>query len=329
MSTVTLDSVDRKVIHALQIDGRASFTSIAEVLEVSDQTVARRYRRLRTARAMRVLGLPNLSRFGSAACVLRVQCTPTGAREIANALAAREDTSWVSLTAGGTEIVCLTRTGLGSGRAPLLLQKLPHTPRVVGITAQYILRMFSGGPTGWHAKSNALTPAQVARLRPADRAPAPERTDPVQVREGDAELLALLATDGRAGHAKLAAATGLSETTVMRRIDQLTRSGALFFDVEVDSLLLGYELEVMLWLSVAPSDLVTVGHALARHPEVVLAAAVTGTTNLLAIAVCRTMGDFCHYLTDKIGELRQIQHVESAPVMRSVKQAGTLVPEMR
>ena len=47
----TLDALDLKLLHALQIDGRAPFSRIAEVLGVSDQTVARRFRRLRTTAA--------------------------------------------------------------------------------------------------------------------------------------------------------------------------------------------------------------------------------------------------------------------------------------
>ncbi|MYR89980.1 AsnC family transcriptional regulator, partial [Streptomyces sp. SID685] len=42
------DELDRRLVHALQIDGRAPFSTIAEALGVSDRTVARRYARLRS-----------------------------------------------------------------------------------------------------------------------------------------------------------------------------------------------------------------------------------------------------------------------------------------
>lgn len=47
MDSVTLDPVDLRLLHALQIDGRAAFSRIADVLGVSDRTVARRFGRLR------------------------------------------------------------------------------------------------------------------------------------------------------------------------------------------------------------------------------------------------------------------------------------------
>ena len=42
--TVTVDAFDRQIIHALQIEPRAAFRTIASLLDVSEQTVARRRR---------------------------------------------------------------------------------------------------------------------------------------------------------------------------------------------------------------------------------------------------------------------------------------------
>ncbi|MEV4619994.1 Lrp/AsnC family transcriptional regulator [Asanoa sp. NPDC049573] len=74
---------------------------------------------------------------------------------------------------------------------------------------------------------------------------------------------AALARDGRLGYPELAAATGWGETTVRRRLQDLTASGALFYDVDVDPDVLGFRARVLLWLSVAPSRLAAVGAALA------------------------------------------------------------------
>src|SRR6195952_3076649 len=61
---VEFDDLDRGLLHALQVDGRAPFRRIAEVLGVSDQTVARRYARLRSTNALRVLGLVDPTTVG-------------------------------------------------------------------------------------------------------------------------------------------------------------------------------------------------------------------------------------------------------------------------
>lgn len=70
------------------------------VLGVSDQTVARRYRRLRSSGDLRVLGMADESRLGRTAWVVRLHCTPDAAEKLAQAFARRPDTSYVALISG-------------------------------------------------------------------------------------------------------------------------------------------------------------------------------------------------------------------------------------
>ncbi|HEY2270636.1 MAG TPA: AsnC family protein, partial [Streptosporangiaceae bacterium] len=44
LKTDQLDDIDRGLVHALQVSGRAPFGVIGEALGVSDHTIARRYR---------------------------------------------------------------------------------------------------------------------------------------------------------------------------------------------------------------------------------------------------------------------------------------------
>jgi len=105
VSSLVLDELDRGIVHALHIDGRAPFSRIAQVLGVSDQTVARRYRRLCSAGSLRVVGVPDARRLGWVEWFVRVQVMPDAAVPVADALARRKDTSWVCLISGGTQIV--------------------------------------------------------------------------------------------------------------------------------------------------------------------------------------------------------------------------------
>lgn len=321
---MTLDLLDRKIVHALQLDGRAPFTMIGAALGVSDQTVARRYRRLRSAGALRVLGLTDARRLGHVEWLVRLRCVPGAAEPIAAALAERPDTSWVSLTSGGTEIVCFTRTRGHQPRGNPLLGKLPHTPRVVAVTAHCLLRMYFGGATGWNGRADALTPRETRHLRP----PAPSgrpSPGPVDLTAEDEPLLAELARDGRAGYRTLAAATGWSESTIHRRLEHLRHTGVLFFDVDIDPRLLGFTCEAMLWLAVPPARLAELGTTLAGHPEVAFAAATTGPTNLVASVGCHDVDALYDYIATRLGTLDAISHIETAPVIHSVKRAGALI----
>src|SRR6185295_10309260 len=227
-----LDSIDRQIVHILTIEPRASFRTVADVAGISDQTAARRYRRMAESAGLRVLGVPDGSRLGWTDWFLRLQTTPGGADSIAEALARRPDTRWVHLASGGTEIICTLQARTEEQRDALFLRGLPGSRRVVQITAHSILHDFTPGP--WREATRALSPAQLEMLAPGGttpparscsargRTPPPPRTP---LGPEDEPLLKELARDGRASTAALAAAIHWHESTVRRRIDELRRSG--------------------------------------------------------------------------------------------------------
>lgn len=317
--TVTLDDIDHGLVHALQIDGRAPLRLIGEALSVSENTVARRYRRLRTAGILRVVGTLNGARLGYHAWTIRLQCTPDAATAIAKALAARPDTSYVYLLSGGTEISCSAQTSTAEESEALLLHKLPRTSRVTSVSAHLLLGHHAL-PNNW-AGSARLTPEQVALLTP----PPAEDAD-VSLGPADRSLFDLLSRDGRASHTELAAASGWSESTVRRRLAVLRQAGVLTFLVDIPPAALGFRAEARLWMSVRPSQLTAVASAMAGHPEVSLVAQTTGPTNLLAAVNCRDSLDLARYLTKRIASLDAIHTIETAPVIRTVKRAGALLP---
>jgi DNA-binding Lrp family transcriptional regulator len=313
MESATLDGTDRALVHALQLDGRAPFARIADVLGVSEQTVARRYRRLSAAGVIRVVGGVDGLRLGHTPWTLRVRCTPDAGPAIAEALARRPDTYWVHLLSGGTEISCFTQSS-----DAVLLEKLPRTRRVLDMTAHSLLHGFAT-PESWQGLA-CLTEEQAARLRPAP----PDGRDDLLPQEEDRPLLDALARDGRTGYAELAGATGWSESAVKRRLGRLRASGALRIQLDYSPRLLGYRAEARLWLSVRPSALLDVATTLSGHPEISFTAVTTGPTNLLATAVCRDNAGLYRYLTERVSALDAIQTLETAPVLRTMKRTGAL-----
>jgi DNA-binding Lrp family transcriptional regulator len=320
VETTMIDAVDRQIIHILSIEPRVSFRVIADVTGISDQTAARRYRRLREAAGLRVLGVPDGSRLGWTDWFVRLQTTPGGADAIAEALARRPDTRWVHLASGGTEIVCTLQARTAEQRDALFLRGLPGSRRVVQISAHSILHNFAPGP--WRETTRALSAAQLEKL---PRSAHPENGTRGALLAEDEPLLAELARDGRAGNAAIAAAIHWHESTVRRRIDELRHSGLLYFEVDIDNQVLGLNTHALLWLSVEPARLEEAGSTLARHPEVPFAAATTGPANLVASAVFRDTQHLYAYLTGELAALPGVTSVETAPIIRTLKRTGSVL----
>ena len=318
VDTLTIDDLDRQLTQCLGVDGRTSFAAIAEVLGVSDQTIARRYRRLRSSGALRVVGLPSPKK-GWASWFLRMRCVPGSGEAIATALARRNDTAWVQLLSGDTEVLCALRGDPREG-SDALLARLPRSNRIVAVTAYSRLHIFSAGTDAL----GFLDVLPASRLAPLLR-PGAAGGHSAELGPLDDALFAALAVDGRTPYADLAVATGWSETTVRRRVDQLRDAGLLYFDLELDMPAFGFRSTVWMWLSVPPSQLADVGSALAKFPEVAYAIATTGPANLAACAVCRSQEELYEFLTDKVGTLPGVERVETAPVIRTVKQASPIV----
>jgi len=324
VESITVDDLDRQLTQCLGVDGRASFSAIAEVLGVSDQTVARRYRRLRSAGALRVVGLKYPKSTGYASWFLRLQCVPGSGEAIAAALAKRPDTAWVQLLSGDTEVLCSLR-GDSTDGTDSLLTRMPRSGRIVAVTAYSRLHMFTGGPDAL-GFMDVLPPDRVAPLRvPVRGRPLPSDTAAEVPSELDEALFATLALDGRTPYADLAAASGWSETTVRRRLDQLRDLGALYYDLELDMPSFGFRASAWMWLSVPPSHLADVGSAMAKFPEVAYVTATTGPANLAACAVCRDEESLYEFLTAKVGALPGVERVETAPIIRTVKQASPVM----
>jgi DNA-binding Lrp family transcriptional regulator len=321
VDTTTIDDLDRQLTHCLAVDGRASFSQIAEILGVSDQTVARRYRRLRSAGVLRVVGLKERKAVGSTSWFLRMQCVPGSGPAIAAALARRADTAWVQVLSGDTEVLSALRGDSREDRAALLA-KLPRSDRILAVTAHSLLHMFTGGPQGI-SSLHVLPESLVEPLR------HPVRGGHVSLSDLDFALLKALGEDGRTPYADLAASTGWSESTVRRRMEQLRDVGVLYYDLEIDAPTFGFHAVTWLWMSVPPAKLASVGETVAKFPEVAYAAATTGPANLAACTVCRDENELYEFLTGKVGALTDVARLETSPVIRTVKQSSAMTFPVR
>lgn len=324
-----LDPTDLGIIRSLQIDPRVPFATMASALGLSEPTVSRRYGRLRRTGVLRVVGVVDPGALGQSQWIVRLRCRPGSGAAIAAALADRDDVSWVALSAAGAEVTCAVRSRSQEEREDLLGRKLPRAAAVLDLDASVMLRKFLGGRGRyWTALTGVLTPEQEARLGSTDSAFAESTvvmTGSPSLSAQDEKLLSALAADGRTSLVDLASAADLTPGRASRRLQTLISDRVVHIHVELAPAALGYHARANLWLRVHPSEIKSVGHALAQMPEVGFAAAMSGRNNLHAIVHCRNLNELFEFTSDRVGTLPGVESAEVSPIHRQIKQAGTLV----
>jgi DNA-binding Lrp family transcriptional regulator len=319
---IVLDAVDRRLLHALSVNGRASFRLIASVIGTSEQTAARRYRRLREAGVVRVVMMPTPEPADHGQLV-RLEVQPQAARAVSEALARRPDVSWLRLMNAGAEMLFGVRARTPAERDALLLDQLPRTGRVLRTTVYSVLHHFrTDGEADWNGFPDRLDRERTRQLR-GDAA----KLAPARLTAADQPIVDALSVDGRATYARLAQVSGMSESAIARRLDQLVGSGALYSDVDIAPEHLGYPAGATLYLEVTPSRVPAVGKLLAAHPETAFVAAVGGSANVVAAIRCRDVSEIYEYVTVTLGRIGGIEHVEVSTVSRTIKHARLITDE--
>lgn len=317
-----LSPLDQRLVAALQWDGRLTAERAAHVLGLNPATVRRRLHALGADGTVRVVISPvaRPRNGGSAgALFLRIRVLRGKLDTIVAALAAREDIPFIDVTTSGDEIFAVARTQPGS-RDPLVFRQLPSTQAVTSVECATILHVFRLTSEWRH---QVLTPPEIAALRPAESVPGATTSGSSGLYGVDTDALEqaivdALTPDARLTATALAARTGHPESTVRRRLAQLTAQGRLITQVLVDPHRLGLPIEAKLLLHVPPDHLAAAGQALADHPSVHGAFATSGPSNLHAAAYFPDLTALYGFLSRDLVGLG-ITHVETAIVSRAAK----------
>lgn len=295
-----LTELDRRIIVALQRDGRASWRAIAETVDGAVATVARRGQQLLADGVVRIAGVPALGAQGPYdAFMIRINCAPGTQLSVAEQLIAQEDVRFCTLVTGQYDIMAELIVRGGATNYPQILEELQQIEGVVRWRGDLILHVYKISFDWGRQLYGDVPPPPPNVGEPMEPAPCqPEHFD-----EHDWQILGILKEDGRETFQAIANRLGINESSVRRRYERLRAAHCMQLLTLVPSAALGMGAETLMTVRVAPARLDAVARKLAQLPFVRYLAAMLDENALFCEVITPSTQELSRFITEELARL--------------------------
>ncbi|MFD9375337.1 Lrp/AsnC family transcriptional regulator [Streptomyces sp. NPDC059999] len=309
-----VDDTDRALVHALQLAPRASWERLGPVLGARPDTLARRWERMTGAGEAWISGL-GLRTGNQSPCMawVEVTCAAGTAPAVGAALVGDPHTLGVQHTTGARDLLAFVAVPNLHTLYRYLSFRVQRIPGV-GATRSSMVTAVHSAPDRW--RLDQLTPLQIdlltGRTRRSTSSAAPAGPAPTSMTEEDRPLVLALASDARRSVASLARETGMSESTVRRRLGRLEAGQGLRYSCAMASGVSGWPVSATLWAEVPEHEVADCAAAAIGLRETRTCMSVSGPWNFMISARLRTIAELSRYTSDLSRRLPAMRVTDSA-----------------
>lgn len=282
MHEAEVDAIDQRLLNALQIEPRASWTTLAPVVGVDASTLARRWARLTEDGIAWVTGHPTRGQ----AALIEIECELPHVEAIAHELRHDPHLYVLDFSSGARDLLALMLSPDLPALSEYTVARLGRLQGVRRIRTHVADEMFIDG-SSWRLR--VLSSDETRRIPP----PAPPRARAARQVPDEVQQAILPAVweDGRVSVAAIADRSGISPQRISDGIATMRQSGALRFRTDVARAALGWP--VYAWYFVeAPARVLEASRAtILAIREVRLAFSAASRYNLVLAVWLRRLTD--------------------------------------
>jgi DNA-binding Lrp family transcriptional regulator len=312
---------DLALVHALQVQPRATWTDLAAVLGCTTATAARRWQRLQDEGIAWIAAVPG-ARCSAFTAFLSLRCS-AGRREAVGALLAKDpEAVTIELTAGRYDLFVEVIAPDLAAFTRYLLERVEQVPGVTEVSVAVATHVVTEA-SRW--RLDALEPRLSSALADAGTPRTGGRPTARALSELDLALLTALGDDGRRPWEGLAQATGTSPATARRRVERLLATEEAALRCDIAAPLFGRPVTYSLRARVPAPELAAAARTLTAVPSVRFVAALAGPDNLLATFWLRSVEEVHRVETEAVARHPEIRVTDRALALRSVKRMGHLL----
>ncbi|MFD8983085.1 Lrp/AsnC family transcriptional regulator [Streptomyces sp. NPDC059564] len=310
----SIDDTDRALVHALQLAPRASWERLGSVLGTRPDTLARRWERMTSAGEAWISGL-GLRTGTRAPCMawVEVLCEAGSSPAVGSALVRDAHTMGLEHTTGGRDLLVFVAVPDLHTLYRYLYFRVQRIPGVTGTRSSMVTAVHTA-PDRW--RLDQLTPAQTdlltGRTRRAAAPVIPAVGSAAAMPEEDRPLVLALAADARRSVASLARESGMSESTVRRRLGRLEAGQSLRYSCAMASGLSGWPVAATLWAEVPEYEVAGCAAVASGLRETRTCMSVSGPWNFMISARLRSIEGLSRYTADLSRRLPGLRITDTA-----------------
>lgn len=316
---VVISELEQKLVNALQINPRASWTTIGEILGVDPVTVARHWTALESAGHAWI----NVDAGGHApagpwvVAFALVTCAAGELQGVVERLCAEGPVFGIDHVSGRSDLLLSITVPDLTALSDYLMVGLGAAVGVEHVDLHVATRIVKQG-RDWRLR--ALSPDEQRRVRATRPDPATGVRPPDP---DDDALLRAVIDDPRISYSGLARATGASVSTVRRRLNRLLAAGHLTMRCEIAQAVSGWPVSSLLRCRIPPSRWEAAALQVAALPEARFCAMATGSgANLLLGAWLRSVADLERLVLALEEQVDGLHVVDRSLILRHVKRVG-------
>jgi DNA-binding Lrp family transcriptional regulator len=319
---VAVDETGQRIIAELQVNGRASWTEIAEREGISVAAVARRGQQLLASGAIRIGVLPRHSILQDQGGLsdIRIVCAPGKQFEVAEALIDVPNLRFLALVTGKYDLIGELSSRIDGGAHVRQIQAIQGIPGVERCVSNPHMHAYKWSQRWLRQTLGDHLPE-----------PAPEREpcDGAHIDDVDRQIIDAMANDGRISLRAVAERLSLNESTVRRRFEILTNCGCLEVITLVSAHAVGYEAETLLDVFVEPKMLGQVADQLSTFDGVRYIAASLSSPALFCEVILPDAGKLHSFLTEDLAWMDGVRSWEAGTELLTFKRGFLETPWWR
>jgi DNA-binding Lrp family transcriptional regulator len=315
-----VDELDLALVNAMQMRPRAPWAELAGPLGVDAATLSRRWARLATSGEAWVTCYPGAAGLDVGVIALvEVDCHPGAVAETATVLAGDAHALTVDVMTGGRDLLLDVAARSLAALGDYVTERIGRLPGVAATRTFPVTALVKEG-SSWEVDSldvEQRTALQRGRTDRRGRQPFAEL---------DRRITLALAADGRMALPELSERTGVSVSSLRRRITTMLATGQIVLRADVAHVEAGWPVQVFFWLDVSAAGLDTVVGRLARLPEIRMCALTAGPADLALSVWLHRLSDLPRFEA-QLARLPEVRIVDRSVYLRQVKRLGRLLDQ--